>query len=61
MMVKQLEFIISLFMLLILGNKRRGICPIQDLSAAGVNACYATNNVQNLFTFTGRFFDRLFL
>lgn len=36
------------------GNKRRGVCPNQILSAAGVNACYATNNVQNLFTFTGK-------
>lgn len=35
------------------GNKRRGICPVQELSLMGVTATFATNNIQNLFTFTG--------
>lgn len=35
------------------GNKRRGVCPIHYLHSLGVNASFATNNVQNLFTFTG--------
>ena len=35
------------------GNRRRGVCPVEELASLGVNACYATNNVQNLFTFTG--------
>ena len=35
------------------GNQRRGVCPVHHLHAAGVNASFATNNVQNLFTFTG--------
>jgi cytosine deaminase len=35
------------------GNKRRGVCPIDKLSLLGVNTAYATNNIQNLFTFTG--------
>lgn len=35
------------------GNRRRGVAPIDRLAAMGVNAVYATNNVQNLFTFSG--------
>ena len=35
------------------GNKRRGVCPVDKLLNLGVNATYATNNIQNLFTFTG--------
>lgn len=35
------------------GNKRRGVCPVDQLYKAGVTASFATNNVQNLFTFTG--------
>ena len=35
------------------GNRRRGVCPVHQLHALGVNASFATNNVQNLFTFTG--------
>jgi Amidohydrolase family len=35
------------------GNKRRGMCPVHDLVHAGVTATFATNNIQNLFTFTG--------
>ena len=35
------------------GNRRRGVCPVNQLHACGVTAAYATNNVQNLFTFTG--------
>lgn len=35
------------------GNKRRGVCPVDELAAMGVTAAFATNNVQNLFTFTG--------
>ena len=35
------------------GNKRRGICPVDKLLNLGVNATFASNNIQNLFTFTG--------
>ena len=35
------------------GNKRRGVCPVHHLHSLGVHASFATNNVQNLFTFTG--------
>lgn len=35
------------------GNKRRGVCPVHHLHGLGVCASFATNNVQNLFTFTG--------
>jgi cytosine deaminase len=35
------------------GNKRRGVCPVHHLHRMDVNASFATNNVQNLFTFTG--------
>jgi cytosine deaminase len=35
------------------GNQRRGVCPVHLLNSYGVNAAYATNNIQNLFTFTG--------
>ena len=35
------------------GNKRRGVCPVNKLLDLGVNATFASNNVQNLFTFTG--------
>lgn len=35
------------------GNRRRGVCPVNHLHAAGATAAFATNNVQNLFTFTG--------
>lgn len=34
-------------------NKRRGVCPIQILASFGVKVCFATNNIQNPFTFTG--------
>jgi hypothetical protein len=29
------------------------VCPVDKLSLLGVNTAYATNNIQNLFTFTG--------
>lgn len=35
------------------GNKRRGVCPVDKLLEMGVTAAFATNNIQNLFTFTG--------
>jgi len=35
------------------GNKRRGVCPVHHLHDMGVKAAFATNNVQNLFTFSG--------
>jgi len=35
------------------GNKRRGVCPVHLLHNVGVCGALATNNVQNLFTFTG--------
>ena len=35
------------------GDRRRGVCPVHHLHGFGVNASFATNNVQNLFTFTG--------
>jgi hypothetical protein len=35
------------------GNKRRGVCPVDKLYEQGVTAAFASNNIQNLFTFTG--------
>jgi cytosine deaminase len=35
------------------GNQRRGVAPVHKLNALGATAAFATNNVQNLFTFTG--------
>jgi len=35
------------------GNRRRGVCPVNTLCDVGATAAFATNNVQNLFTFTG--------
>jgi Amidohydrolase family len=35
------------------GNRRRGMCPVHELVRTGVTATFATNNIQNLFTFTG--------
>jgi hypothetical protein len=35
------------------GNKRRGVCPVNKLYEQGVTAAFASNNIQNLFTFTG--------
>ena len=35
------------------GSKRRGVCPVDKLFDMGVTAAFATNNIQNLFTFTG--------
>lgn len=35
------------------GNRRRGVSPVHQMAALGVTALYATNNIQNLFTFTG--------
>lgn len=35
------------------GNKRRGVCPVDKLHEQGVTAAFASNNIQNLFTFTG--------
>ena len=35
------------------GNRRRGVCPVHHLHNEGVCAAFASNNVQNLFTFTG--------
>ena len=35
------------------GNRRRGVCPVNTLNDLGATAAFATNNVQNLFTFTG--------
>ena len=35
------------------GNRRRGVCPVHELSSKGACCAFATNNVQNLFTFTG--------
>ena len=34
-------------------DKRRGVAPVDKLRSMGVTAAFATNNVQNLFTFTG--------
>jgi cytosine deaminase len=35
------------------GNRRRGVCPVHELTSKGACCAFATNNVQNLFTFTG--------
>ena len=35
------------------GNKRRGVCPVNKLHEQGITAAFASNNIQNLFTFTG--------
>lgn len=35
------------------GNKRRGVCPVSKLYEQGVTAAFASNNIQNLFTFSG--------
>ncbi|CAK0831665.1 unnamed protein product [Prorocentrum cordatum] len=34
-------------------DRRRGVAPVDQLAKLGVRAAFATNNVQNLFTFTG--------
>eukprot|EP00747_Dinoflagellata_sp_TGD_P179059 gnl/TRDRNA2_/TRDRNA2_29210_c0_seq1.p1 gnl/TRDRNA2_/TRDRNA2_29210_c0~~gnl/TRDRNA2_/TRDRNA2_29210_c0_seq1.p1 ORF type:complete len:424 (-),score=90.35 gnl/TRDRNA2_/TRDRNA2_29210_c0_seq1:33-1304(-) len=34
-------------------DRRRGVAPVDQLRHLGVAAAFATNNVQNLFTFTG--------
>ena len=35
------------------GNRRRGVCPVDRLRSMGVTATVATNNIQNLFNFSG--------
>ena len=35
------------------GNRRRGVCPVHTLHNLGVSASFGSNNIQNLFNFSG--------